>query len=75
MNIKATLFASIIIAVGGGNYNMYENKPIIKDIQIEGAQLLINYLSTNDLSHIPKVVNFKVVNERCKLCQNLTFYK
>ena len=38
---------------------MYENKPIIKDIQIEGAQLLINYLSTNDLSHIPKVVNFK----------------
>ncbi|WP_336821835.1 bifunctional UDP-sugar hydrolase/5'-nucleotidase [Staphylococcus capitis] len=48
-------------AVGGGNYNMYENKPIIKDIQIEGAQLLINYLSTNDLSHIPKVVNFKVV--------------
>lgn len=49
-------------AVGGGHYDMYIDKPIIKDIQIEGAQLLIDYLSQNDLQHIPQVVNFKVVS-------------
>lgn len=48
-------------AVGGGNYHMYVDKPIVKDIQIEGAQLLIDYLSHNQLSDIPQVVNFKVV--------------
>ena len=48
-------------AVGGGNYDMYVNKPVIKDIQIEGAQLLIDYLSHNDLSQIPQVIDFNVV--------------
>ena len=48
-------------AVGGGNYDMYADKTVVKDIQIDGAQLLINYLSNNDLSHIPQVVNFEVV--------------
>lgn len=43
-------------AVSGGNYNMYANKPVVKDIQIEGAQLLIDYLS-----QISQVVDFKVV--------------
>ena len=43
-------------AVGGGNYDMYVNKPVIKDIQIEGAQLLIDYLSHNDLSQIPQML-------------------
>ena len=40
---------------------MYVDKTVVKDIQIDGAQLLINYLSNNDLSHIPQVVNFEVV--------------
>lgn len=40
---------------------MYANKPILKDIQIEGAQLLIDYLSHNDLFQISQVVDFKVV--------------
>ncbi|SUM67715.1 lactococcal phosphatase-like protein [Staphylococcus saccharolyticus] len=35
---------------------MYANKPVVKDIQIEGAQLLIDYLS-----QISQVVDFKVV--------------
>lgn len=48
-------------AVSGGNYNMYANKPVVKDIQIEGAQLLIDYLSHNDLFQISQVVDFKVV--------------
>ncbi|MCC3683487.1 hypothetical protein LLE75_12450, partial [Staphylococcus epidermidis] len=41
--------------------SMYVNKPVIKDIQIEGAQLLIDYLSHNDLSQIPQVIDFNVV--------------
>ncbi|MEB7366903.1 bifunctional metallophosphatase/5'-nucleotidase [Staphylococcus borealis] len=47
-------------AVGGGNYNMFANAPVVKDIQEEGAQLLIDFITNNDLSNIPQVVNFKV---------------
>ena len=45
----------------GGVIMICADKTVVKDIQIDGAQLLINYLSNNDLSHIPQVVNFEVV--------------
>ena len=47
-------------AVGGGNYNMFANAPVVKDIQEEGAQLLIEFITNYNLSNIPQVVNFKV---------------
>lgn len=30
-------------AVGGGQYDMYIDAPVVKDIQVEGAQLLIDF--------------------------------
>ena len=47
-------------SVGGGQYDMYTNAPVVKDIQIDGAQLIIDYLQEHSNSHIPEVVNFKV---------------
>ncbi|EOR48883.1 hypothetical protein V115_00339 [Staphylococcus aureus Tur-12] len=47
-------------AVGGGQYDMYIDAPVVKDIQVEGAQLLIDFLSNNNLMRIPQVVDFKV---------------
>ena len=47
-------------SVGGGQYDMYANAPVVKDIQIDGAQLIIDYLQAHSNSHIPQVVNFKV---------------
>lgn len=47
-------------AVGGGQYDMYIDAPVVKDIQVEGAQLLIDFLSNNKLMRIPQVVDFKV---------------
>lgn len=47
-------------AVGGGNYNMFAEAPVVKDIQEEGAQLLIDFITNNDMSNIPQVLNFKV---------------
>ena len=34
--------------------------PVVKDIQEEGAQLLIDFITNNDISNIPQVLNFKV---------------
>ncbi|HFE4155230.1 TPA: bifunctional UDP-sugar hydrolase/5'-nucleotidase [Staphylococcus aureus] len=47
-------------AVGGGQYDMFIDAPVVKDIQVEGAQLLIDFLSNNNLMRIPQVVDFKV---------------
>ncbi|QQQ82447.1 bifunctional metallophosphatase/5'-nucleotidase [Staphylococcus haemolyticus] len=47
-------------AVGGGNYDMFAEAPVVKDIQEEGAQLLIDFITNNDISNIPQVLNFKV---------------
>lgn len=47
-------------AVGGGQYDMYIDAPVVKDIQVEDAQLLIDFLSNNNLMRIPQVVDFKV---------------
>ena len=44
---------------GGGNYDMFV-APVVKDIQEEGAQLLIDFITNNDISNIPQVLNFKV---------------
>ena len=48
-------------AVGGGDYKMFAEAPVVKDIQEEGAQVLIDYMTHHDLSRIPQVVDFKVV--------------
>lgn len=48
-------------AVGGGNYKMFANAPVIKDIQEEGAQILIDFMTKHDVSTIPQVVNFEVI--------------
>ncbi len=47
-------------AVGGGNYDMFAEAPVVKDIQEEGSQLLIDFVTNGDLHNIPQVVNFKV---------------
>lgn len=48
-------------AVGGGNYKMFANAPVIKDIQEEGAQILIDFMTKHNVSTIPQVVNFEVI--------------
>lgn len=47
-------------AVGGGDYTMFKEAKVIRDIQVEGAQLLIDYLMKQDVNHIPQVIDFKV---------------
>jgi len=47
-------------AVGGGDYNMFAEAKVVKDIQVEGAQLLIDYLTHHNLNNMPQVVDFKV---------------
>ena len=47
-------------AVGGGDYKMFAEAPVVKDIQEEGAQVLIDYMTQHDVSYIPQV-NFKVI--------------
>lgn len=47
-------------AVGGGNYEMFSADKIVKDIQIEGAQLIIDYLQNHPNLNIPDVTHFKV---------------
>ena len=47
-------------AVGGGNYSMFTADKIVKDIQIEGAQLIIDYLQQHPELKIPNITNFKV---------------
>lgn len=59
--IKLIPFVSTtIVFVGGGNYDMFAEAPVVKDIQEEGAQLLIDFITNNDISNIPQVLNFKV---------------
>lgn len=48
-------------AVGGGDYKMFAEAPVVKDIQEEGAQVLIDYMTQHNVSYIPQVVNFKVI--------------
>ena len=48
-------------AVGGGDYKMFAEAPVVKDIQDEGAQVLIDYMTQHNVSYIPQVVNFKVI--------------
>ncbi|MCI2947013.1 bifunctional metallophosphatase/5'-nucleotidase [Staphylococcus caledonicus] len=48
-------------AVGGGNYKMFANAPVIKDIQEEGAQILINFMTKHDVFTIPQVIDFEVI--------------
>ncbi|MEJ7427661.1 5'-nucleotidase C-terminal domain-containing protein, partial [Staphylococcus haemolyticus] len=47
-------------AAGGGNYDMFAEAPVVKDIQEEGSQILIDFVTNGDLHNIPQVVNFKV---------------
>ena len=46
-------------AVGGGNYDMFAEAPVVKDIQEEGAQLLIDFITNNDISNILKFLTSK----------------
>lgn len=60
MNQTYTLALNNYRAVGGGNYPMFNADKITKDIQIEGAQLIIDYLQAHPELKIPNVTHFKV---------------
>ena len=47
-------------AVGGGDFNMYSADKIIKDIQVEGAEMLIDFLEQHSIEDVPEVMNFEV---------------
>lgn len=57
---KYTICVNNYRAVGGGNYEMFAQSLVVKDIQEEGAQVLIDYMTTHQLDHLPQVVNFEV---------------
>ncbi|TGE16312.1 bifunctional metallophosphatase/5'-nucleotidase [Staphylococcus petrasii] len=57
---KYTICVNNYRAVGGGNYEMFAQAPVVKDIQEEGAQVLIDYMTTHNLDNLPQVVNFEV---------------
>ena len=43
LNQTYTICVNNYRAVGGGQYDMYIDAPVIKDIQVEGAQLFIDF--------------------------------
>ncbi|ENQ3078098.1 bifunctional metallophosphatase/5'-nucleotidase [Bacillus sp. WLY-B-L8] len=48
-------------ASGGGNYVMFQNKPIIKDIQIDISELIANYILERKTIKATTNYNWKVV--------------
>lgn len=59
-NKKYTIVLNNYRAVGGGDYHMFSTDKIIKEIQREGAELIIDYLQKHETSSIPTVLDFKV---------------
>ncbi|EKU48574.1 bifunctional metallophosphatase/5'-nucleotidase [Staphylococcus massiliensis] len=47
-------------AVGGGDYAMFDESKIVKDIPVEGAEMLIQYLKHQGSNDIPNLTTFKV---------------
>ena len=39
---------------------MYSADKIIKDIQLEGAEMLIDFLEQHSIEDVPEVMNFEV---------------
>ncbi|WP_429713983.1 bifunctional metallophosphatase/5'-nucleotidase [Bacillus rhizoplanae] len=48
-------------ASGGGNYFMYQNKPIIKDIPIDMSELIANYILERQTIEATTNYNWKVI--------------
>lgn len=48
-------------SVGGGDYHMYSADKIIKDIQKEGSEIIIDYLQNHSIETIPNVMDFKII--------------
>lgn len=48
-------------AGGGGNYFMYKNKPVIKDISIEVSEIIANYILENKVVKATVNHNWKVI--------------
>ncbi len=63
LDIKSTY--KIVInnyrSVGGGGYHMFNANQIVKEIQQEGAALIIQYLQNHSVESIPNVLDFEVV--------------
>lgn len=50
-------------AGGGGNYNMFKGKPIIKDIPIDMAELIANYILSRGTINATVDGNWKVIHD------------
>ncbi len=48
-------------AGGGGNYNMYRNKPVVKEIQIDMTELIANYILQRKTIYATCDHNWKVI--------------
>lgn len=48
-------------ASGGGDYTMFQNKPVIKDIPIDMSELLASYFLSNKTIHACSNGNWKVI--------------
>lgn len=47
-------------SVGGGGYEMYDASKIVQEIQIDGSDLIIQFLQKNHVENIPNILDFKV---------------
>jgi len=61
MSATYTIVLNNYRAVGGGGYTMFSSDKIVKDIQTEGAQLIIDYLTQHPDVNVPTVTDFKVL--------------
>ena len=48
-------------SVGGGGYHMFNANQIVKEIQLEGAELIIQYLQNHSIETLPSIMDFEVV--------------
>jgi len=49
-------------AAGGGNYAMFQNKPVIKDIPTDMVELIADYIQANSPIKVSVNHNWKVIN-------------
>lgn len=61
MNEKYQIVMNNYRASGGGNFNMYKNKKVIKDIQQDMVELIANYIQKHKVIDIPNDKNVKII--------------
>lgn len=61
MNYKYQVVMNNYRASGGGNYNMFKNQKILKEINIDMVEIIVNYIRENKYIIVPDIKNINIV--------------